>query len=36
VHDKTWIKSLWERHEAEMGRLIGIKRWLDKLQKKVG
>lgn len=36
VHDKTWIKSLWERHEAEMGRLIGIRRWLDKLQKKGG
>jgi hypothetical protein len=32
TYDRLW----WEHHEAEMEQLIGMREWLDKVQKKAG
>jgi hypothetical protein len=36
MHDDTYMRLLWEHHEAEMEQLVGMSEWLDKLEKKVG
>jgi SWIM zinc finger len=36
LHWRTYERLWWEHHEAEMEQLIGARRWLDKLEKKVG
>jgi hypothetical protein len=35
MHHDTYMKLLWEHHEAEMEQLAGAREWLDKLQKQV-
>ena len=30
------MRLFWEHHEAEMEQLIGMREWIDKLEKKVG
>jgi hypothetical protein len=36
MHWSTYERLWWEHHEAEMEQLIGMREWLDKMQKKVG
>ncbi len=36
MHRKTYGRLWLEHHEAEMEQLIGARKWLDKLEKKVG
>ncbi len=36
MHHDTYMRLFWEHHEAEMEQLIGARKWLDKLEKKVG
>ena len=36
MHHDTYMRLLWEHHEAEMEHLNGLREWLDKLQKQVG
>jgi hypothetical protein len=36
MHWKTYERLWWEHHEAEVEQLIGMRAWLDKMQKKVG
>jgi hypothetical protein len=36
MHWSTYDRLSWEHHEAEMEQLIGMREWLDKLEKKVG
>jgi hypothetical protein len=36
MHWKTYERLWWEHHEAEMEQLIGMREWLDKLEKEVG
>jgi hypothetical protein len=36
MHRQTYERLWWEHHEAEMKQFIGMRRWLDKLEKKVG
>ena len=36
MHWKTYERLWWEHHESEMEQLIGLREWLDKLEKKVG
>jgi hypothetical protein len=36
MHWRTYERLLWKHHEAEMEQLIGMRGWLDKLEKKVG
>ena len=31
-YERLW----WEQHEAEMEQLIGMREWLDRVEKKVG
>ena len=30
------MRLFWEHHEAEMEQLVGMREWIDKLEKKVG
>ena len=34
-HD-TYMRFFWEHNEAEMEQLVGMREWLDKLEKRVG
>ena len=34
-HWSTYERLFWEYHEAETEQLIGMREWLDKLEKKV-
>ena len=36
MHWRTYERLWWKHHEAEMAQLIGIREWLDKLEKVVG
>jgi hypothetical protein len=36
MHHDTYMRLFWEHHEAEMEQLMGMRDWLDKLEKKVG
>ncbi len=36
MHWETYERMWWEHHEAEMEQLEGMKKWLDKLDGKVG
>ena len=36
MHHETYMRLWWEHHEAEMEQLLGMREWLDKLEKKVG
>jgi len=36
MHGSTYERLWWEHHEAEMEQLMGMREWLDKLEKKVG
>jgi hypothetical protein len=36
MHWRTYERLWWEHHEAEMEQLIGIREWIDKLEKEVG
>ena len=36
MHYDTYMRLFWEHHEAEMAQLIGMREWIDKLEKKVG
>jgi hypothetical protein len=36
MHWKTYERLWWEHHEAEMEQLAGMRKWLDRLQKKAG
>jgi hypothetical protein len=36
MHHDTYMRLSWEHHEAEMEQLVGMREWLDKLEKKVG
>ena len=36
MHWRTYERLWWEHHEAEMAQLVGMREWLDKLEKKVG
>jgi len=36
MHSSTYERLWWEHHEVEMEQLIGMRKWLDKLEKKVG
>jgi hypothetical protein len=36
MHHDTYMRLFWEHHEAEMEQLIGMRAWLDKLEKQVG
>ena len=35
MHHGTYMRFLWEHHEAEMKHLVGMCEWLDKLDKRV-
>jgi hypothetical protein len=35
MHHETYMRLFWEHHEAEMEQLIGMREWLDKLEKEV-
>jgi hypothetical protein len=36
MHRATYMRLWQEHHEAEMAQLVGMREWLDKLEKKVG
>jgi hypothetical protein len=36
MHHDTYMRLFWEHHEAEMEHLVGMRAWLDKLQKQIG
>jgi hypothetical protein len=36
MHWKTYERLWWEHHEAEMEQLVGMREWLDKMEKEVG
>jgi hypothetical protein len=36
MHHDTYMRLFWEHHEAEMGQMVGMREWLDKLQQKLG
>ncbi len=36
MHHYTYARMFWEHHEAEWEHLVGVREWLDKLQKQVG
>ena len=36
MHWRTYERLFWEHHEAEMEQLIGMREWLDRLERKVG
>jgi len=36
MHWKTYERLWREHHEADMEQLVGMREWLDKLEKKVG
>lgn len=36
MHWKTYERLWWEHHEAETEQLVGMREWLEKLEKKVG
>jgi hypothetical protein len=36
MHWKTYERLWREHHEAEMEQLVGMRKWLDKLEEKVG
>jgi hypothetical protein len=35
MHWSTYERRWWEHHEADMKQLLGMREWLDKLEKKV-
>jgi hypothetical protein len=35
MHWSTYERLWWEHHEADMKQLLGMREWLDKLEKKV-
>jgi hypothetical protein len=35
MHHDTYMKLLWEHHEAEMEHLAGMREWLDMLKQQV-
>jgi hypothetical protein len=36
MHHETYMRLWWEHREAEMEQLIGMREWLNKVEKKVG
>jgi hypothetical protein len=36
MHRETYERLWWEHHEAEIAQLVGMREWLDRLEKKVG
>jgi hypothetical protein len=36
MHWSTYNRLWWEHHEAEMEKLVGMREWLDKVEKEVG
>jgi hypothetical protein len=36
MHWKTYERLWWEHDEAEMEQLMGMREWLDRLERKVG
>ena len=36
MHHDTYMRLYWEHHEVETEQLIGMREWLDKLQKQIG
>jgi hypothetical protein len=36
MHLETYMQLFWEHHEAEMEQLADMRKWLDRLEKKVG
>jgi hypothetical protein len=35
MHLATYMRLFWEHHEAEWEHLLGVRAWLDKLQKQI-
>ena len=35
MHLDTYIRLFWEHHEAEMEHLVGVRKCLDELQKRI-
>jgi hypothetical protein len=35
THHDTYMRLFWEHHEAEMEQLVGMREWLDKMERKV-
>jgi hypothetical protein len=36
MHHDTYMRLFWDHYEAEMEQLIGMREWLDKVEKEVG
>ena len=36
MHYDTYMRLIWEHHEAEREHLAGMREWLDKLEKRAG
>ena len=36
MHWRTYERLWWQHHEVEMAQLVGMREWLDKLEKRVG
>ncbi len=36
MHHDTYMRLVWEHHEAEMKHLAYMREWMDKLAKKIG
>ena len=36
MHHETYMRMFWEHHEAKMEGLVGMRKWLDKLDSKLG
>jgi hypothetical protein len=34
-HHDTYMRPFWEHHEAEMEQLLGMREWLDKLERQL-
>jgi hypothetical protein len=34
-HHDTYMRLFWEHHEAEMEQLLGMREWLDKLERQL-
>jgi hypothetical protein len=35
MHWSTYEKLFWEHYEAEMEQLVGMKKWLDKMERQL-
>jgi hypothetical protein len=35
MHHDSYMRLFWKHHEAEMEQLVGMRKWLDKLQQQL-